>query len=197
MLKQNKRTIPKRAIAISLTDAFRNHWFWCSTPCKAPRIDFKYIYYTLAKSRFYFYDTKLPNQYKLILTRWSSSGKKLLAEQKISTLRGIHRIALGVSVWHAQTNYAATMNVVTMQLWCFASRQFVITLELLLEQQCLTTAVFFTRSVFFRFIWDSGVFIENLFFFTLVKFLEMYVVSLYFRFKNSSFTCVMCRVSGQ
>ena len=44
----------------------------------------------------------------------------------------------------------------------------------------------FTRSVFFFcFIWGSGVFIKNLGFFDSGQILEMYVVLLYFPFKNT------------
>ena len=44
---------------------------------------------------------------------------------------------------------------------------------------------FFTRSLLFCFIWDCGIFIENLFFFYSGQILEMYVVLLYFPFKNT------------
>jgi len=44
----------------------------------------------------------------------------------------------------------------------------------------VATAVFFTRSVFFCFIWGSGVFIENLGFFNSGHIFEIYAVLLYF-----------------
>jgi len=44
---------------------------------------------------------------------------------------------------------------------------------------------FFTRSVFFCFMWGSGVFIENLGFFDSGQILEIYVVLLCFPFKNT------------
>jgi len=52
-------------------------------------------------------------------------------------------------------------------------------------QTSVATAVFFTLDLrFFCFIWGSSVFIENLFFFCSGQILEMYVVLLYFPFKN-------------
>jgi len=52
--------------------------------------------------------------------------------------------------------------------------------------QCCHWCFSFTRSVFFFcFIWGSAVFIENLGFFDSGQILEMYVVSLYFPFKNT------------
>jgi len=50
----------------------------------------------------------------------------------------------------------------------------------------VATAVFFSLDLFFFcFIWGSGVFIENLGFFDSGQILEMYVVLLYFPFKNT------------
>jgi len=54
------------------------------------------------------------------------------------------------------------------------------------EEKCISVLllVFSLDLRFFCFIWDSGVFIENLFFYS-GQILEMYVVLLYFQFKNT------------
>jgi len=59
----------------------------------------------------------------------------------------------------------------------------------------VATAVFFSLDLFFRFIWGSGVFIENLEFFDFGQILEMYVVLLYFPFKNTAVSQAQCAKS--
>jgi len=65
----------------------------------------------------------------------------------------------------------------------------------------VATAVFFSLDLFFFcLIWGSGVFIENLGFFDSDQILEIYVVLLYFPFKNTvvtSFTGVNRNVPSQ
>ena len=53
-------------------------------------------------------------------------------------------------------------------------------------QTSVATAVFLLDLGFFCFIWGSGVFVENLGCFDSGQILEMYVVLLYFPFKNTA-----------
>jgi len=68
------------------------------------------------------------------------------------------------------------------KFWSFSSQQSGNTVL----KTSVATAGFFSLDLgFFCFIWGSGVFIENLELFDSGQILEMYVVLLYFPFKNT------------